>query len=188
MTQPAHRRWTLLMPAAMLLASAFVGWAVYFQGDYSLFLRGGPVGDGPRVLPFATPGPDLSPVEVVAIQLRSLQRVDYPGEDDGIRVARRFASPSNRAALGPERNFIRMLKSPDYAHLLGASEYNIVSQSGSEDERTLVVTVLDQDGIGVTYLWAVSRQAGGECDGCWMTEMVMKTAELPQAIGPRIEA
>ena len=75
---------------------------------------------GSAILPFASapgaqpvgpdPSPDLSPEDVVRIQVEALQRNDEPSPDAGIEAAFRFASPSNRRATGPLGRFSEMVR------------------------------------------------------------------------------
>lgn len=52
------------------------------------------------------PSPDLSPDQVVRIQLDAMARNDEPAPDSGIATAFKFASPENQAQTGPLDRFI----------------------------------------------------------------------------------
>ena len=58
----------------------------------------------------AVPSTDLTPIEVVRIQIAALQRNDDPYIDAGISLAFSFASPSNRRNTGPVNRFAHMIK------------------------------------------------------------------------------
>ena len=60
------------------------------------------------------PGPGLSPVEVVAIQLTALQANDAPETDAGIAQTWAFAHPDNQRMTGPLPRFAQMIKGPQY--------------------------------------------------------------------------
>ena len=58
------------------------------------------------------PNPDITPAEVIAIQLHGLQYNDTPEIDAGIHQTWEFAHPRNRAMTGPLPRFATMLKGP----------------------------------------------------------------------------
>jgi len=121
-----------------------------------------------------SPAPELSPVEVVKIQLDALRSNPVSRDDAGIRVAFRFASPENRAQTGPVDRFIRMVKGPAYAPLLGfsTSEAKVLSRDA---ERTEIAVVVEgHRGSVAGFVWVLGQQRGGEYDGCWMTDAVIR--------------
>ncbi len=122
------------------------------------------------------PSPNLTPAEVVRIQVEALKRTDEPTPGAGIATAFRFASPGNRAATGPLPRFDRMVRQ-GYADLLGfaRAEYGDLTVTG--DRAVAAVTLVQRDGRRVTYGFALSRQTGGTCDGCWMTDAVVERPE-----------
>lgn len=119
------------------------------------------------------PSPDLSPEDVVRIQVEALGHNDVPAPDAGIETAFRFASPSNRAATGPLERFARMIRG-GYPDMIGfeRAEYGPVSVRG--DQAVQRVTLVQPDGRRATYAFVLSRQAGGPYDGCWMTDGVIE--------------
>lgn len=137
-----------------------------------LFAAGPTSGQGPD------PSPDLSPEEVVRIQVEALQRNDEPTPDAGIEAAFRFASPSNRQATGPLARFSRMIRG-GYSDMLGfvRAEYGAIRVDGRQAVQP--VTLVQADGRRVTYVFGLSRQQGGPYDGCWMTDGV---AEQPASV------
>ena len=122
------------------------------------------------------PSPDLSPAEVVRIQVEALKRNDDPTPGAGIATAFRFASPGNRAATGPLPRFDRMVRA-GYADLLGfaRAEYGELTVTG--DRAVAAVTLVQRDGRRVTYGFALSRQTAGAYAGCWMTDAVVERPE-----------
>ena len=131
-----------------------------------------PAGDDP------VPSPDLTPAEVVRIQVEALQANDEPHPDAGIEAAFRFASPGNRRATGPLPRFTRMIRE-GYGDMLGfaAAEYDLIRVEG--DRAAQRVTLVQPDGRRVAYVFGLSRQRGGDCDGCWMTDAVVPTDAPP---------
>jgi len=124
--------------------------------------------------PEPEPSPELGAADVVRIQVEALGSNDHPRTDAGVRTAFRFASPGNRSATGPLPHFARMVHSADYADLLAFShaDYGPVRLDG--DVAFQEVTVVHADGRRATFVFALSRQRGGACDGCWMTDGVVR--------------
>lgn len=120
------------------------------------------------------PSPEWTPAEVVRIQVEAMQRNDQPVQDAGIATAFRFASPSNRAATGPLDRFTEMVHGPGYRALLNAeqAEYGMIRVEG--DVAVQQVTLTGADGQRTSFLFGLSRQRGGPCDGCWMTDAVVQ--------------
>ena len=124
------------------------------------------------------PSPELTPSSVVRIQVEAMKRNDVPRRDAGIAVAFRFASPGNRRATGPLPRFTAMIRA-GYPGLLGflRAEYGEPTVSG--DRAVQAVTLVQRDGRRVTYGFALSKQSGGMCDGCWLTDAVVERPEPP---------
>jgi hypothetical protein len=119
------------------------------------------------------PSPDLTPAEVVRLQVEALGDNDEPAPDAGIGAAFRFASPANRLATGPLPRFTQMVKA-SYGDMLtfARAEYGPLRVEG--DRAAQEVTLVQADGRRTTYLFALSRQDGGDYDGCWMTDGVLR--------------
>ncbi|MEM6785518.1 MAG: DUF4864 domain-containing protein [Bacteroidota bacterium] len=123
------------------------------------------------------PSPRLAPEEVIRLQVEALRRNDEPYPDAGIEVAFRFASPSNKSATGPLERFTAMVKGPVYGAMLGfeRAEYGEIQVQGNQAAQR--VTLVQRDGQRVSYLFGLSKQTGGEYDGCWMTDAVLREPE-----------
>ena len=121
-----------------------------------------------------SPSPDWTAAEVIRLQVEALQDNDTPHADAGIETAFEFASPGNRSATGPLPRFTRMVHGPAYRDMLGfeRAEYGPVRIEG--DRAAQEVTLVQRDGRRTTYLFGLSRQSGGEYDGCWMTDAVVR--------------
>lgn len=120
------------------------------------------------------PSPDLAPEEVVRIQVEALQTNDEPEDDAGIATAFRFASPENQAATGPLDRFTEMVKGPVYRDMLGFERATYSEMRVQGDEAAQRVVLEHADGRRAAYVFGLSRQRGGECDGCWMTDAVIR--------------
>ena len=131
------------------------------------------------------PSPDLSPEEVVRLQVEALQHNDEPHPDAGIEAAFRFASPANKRATGPLERFTEMVKGPAYGAMLGfeRAEYGEMRVDG--DQAAQRVTLVQPDGRRVSYVFGLSKQSGGEYDRCWMTDSVMRETAMPRDNGLR---
>lgn len=115
------------------------------------------------------PSPELSPKQVVEIQLEALRNND--ADDKGIEVVFRFASPANRAQTGPLPRFAKMLKSGAYALMLNYESviFDDTSVAGDKAEQR-VVLINKQQKLG--YSFVMSRQNVAPYQDCWMTELV----------------
>jgi len=122
----------------------------------------------------AHPSPAYGPDEVIRLQLEALAANDDPHEDAGIEVAFRFASPANKRVTGPLARFIAMVHNAIYGPLLNhrAVRYGTLRVEDNRAAQTVIVTA--RDGEVVAYLFMLSRQQGGTCDGCWMTDSVLR--------------
>ena len=117
------------------------------------------------------PNPELSPEQVVKIQVQALQQND--SEDRGIEITFRFASPANKQFTGPIGRFKRLVKNPAYRPMLNhkAAEYDPIDLAGETASQR--VTIIDANGNATVYLFTLSKQSGPPCEGCWMTDSVV---------------
>jgi hypothetical protein len=117
-----------------------------------------------------SPNPDLSPGEVVRLQLDALRRNGELGRDAGIATAFRFASTANRAATGPLERFAEMLKNSLYRPMLdhASAEFGPVQSEG--DVARVQVVLFGRKGEVAAYDFTLSRD---EETACWLTDGVM---------------
>ncbi len=121
----------------------------------------------------AEPTSSQSPEDVVQLQLTALGLNQELGDNAGIEIAFRFASPSNRVATGPIEKFIGILQNPVYKPML---EYEAVEFGESRtrgEEVGVMVKLTMENGDNAGYIFVLSRQAGDPCE-CWMTDRVMR--------------
>jgi len=128
----------------------------------------------PRPIALPEPNPDLSPREVVMIQLEALQNNDLYEDDGGIRIAYRFASPGNRTYTGPVEHFIDLVKRPSYRPIIGFQRASLGPMLILGAHAQVRVDLVDADGVNLHYVWSLSRQAEMPHIGCWMTDGVMR--------------
>ena len=133
------------------------------------------------------PSPNLSPVEVVKIQIEALGKNDIPHPNRGIEIAFRFASPENKRATGPLERFIQMVSSPAYRPLLNhrTADYGSIEVTG--DLAVQPVTLIAQNGEKVGYVFSLSKQTGSPYDGCWMTNGVSRFEPQKKAKEPMLQ-
>lgn len=122
------------------------------------------------------PSPDYSPGQVIRLQLEALADNDAPHKDAGIEVAFRFASPANKTVTGPLDRFIQMVHNPIYRPMLHhrTARYGELQISGNEAMQSVILTAADGERVG--YIFILSKQKGGPCDECWMTDSVLRFA------------
>lgn len=120
-----------------------------------------------------SPSPDLSPSEVVRVQVQALGANDTPEEGAGIRAAFNFASPSNREATGPLPRFQTLFDNPAYRPMLNHqfAEYSDVQRKG--DMARVGVILVTADGERVGYLFQLTLQSRPPYENCWMTDAVV---------------
>ena len=139
-----------------------------------------PKNDTAAALGLSQPHPNLSPKQVVAIQLKALQQVDVPEYNAGIATVYRFASPENRSQTGPLQRFTEMLRT-GYPEMLGHRSH--VIDTGLQQGETLLlpVEVTTRAGRVLRYVFILRQQTAGALKGCWMTDGVVLPDEQADA-------
>jgi len=120
-----------------------------------------------------SPEPELSPEEVVRVQVKALGSNDTPEEGAGIRAAFNFASPANRRATGPLDRFRTLFDTPMYGPMIDhtAAQFSDVQR---EDDRARVGVILTTSaGERVGYLFQLTLQQSPPYEDCWMTDAVI---------------
>jgi hypothetical protein len=120
----------------------------------------------------AAPTPELAPDDVIAIVLDALAHNDP--EDRGLAVVFAFASPVNRAAVGPLDRFSDLARDDAYRPLLGhvRAVRGAIRMDGERATQRVVVTT--PSGDQAVYTFTLSRQSDGAYKGCWMTDGVTR--------------
>ncbi len=143
-------------------------WPLIFALSGALFTLPG-CGEDPA----PAPSPQLNPGQVVRLQLEALQRADHPEPDAGIVRAWGFASPANKAAIGPIDRFVTVVRSPEYVALLNCRDFQLGQTLVDGNRAQLIVAVRAQDDSLSFFLFQLTRQSCETYDGCWMTEAVV---------------
>ena len=124
----------------------------------------------------SSPSPDLTPEQVVHIQLEALRRNDQPSPDAGIAVVFKFASPENQRQTGPLEKFTRMVKGPEYGLMVNhrSSQVSEVEIDPVSGEAKQLVKITAASGEVALYVFILSRQTDGAFKDCWMTDGVIR--------------
>lgn len=159
------RTCTLITAALLMLAAHFA-----------------PADDGTATSPLSAslrPSAHLGPEDVVRIQLEALRKND--GENRGIVVAFRFASPANKRSTGPLPRFISMIRNGPYNLMLEYRKILYAPVRIEGETATQRVTLIGEEGVA-DFVFLLSRQRRAPCKGCWMTEAVIILPAAEQAV------
>ena len=119
------------------------------------------------------PNSSLKPIEVLNIQLNSLQRNNIPFNDAGIEQVWEFAHPNNKQITGPLEKFKKMIYSDNYKILIFHIKSEITIISESENKNVYKVSILTKDKKKYYYIWQIEKvKEEGNLINCWMTTMV----------------
>ncbi|MFO7782736.1 MAG: DUF4864 domain-containing protein [Spirochaetia bacterium] len=151
-TRALSRRTGLILAAFLVLAGG-AGWA-----------------DSLDELSEQSPAPELSPEEVVRIQMEAFRNNDE--EDRGIAIAFRFASPGNKQMTGPLSRFRMMMRNPFYRPMLDAAAIEIGVVEVRERVARVEVSAVSPEGERSYYAFFLGKQREGEFADSWMTEAV----------------
>ena len=130
------------------------------------------------------PDPALTPREVVEIQLQALG--NNSPSDEGIGIAFRFASPTNRATTGPLPRFAGMIKQDPYMVML---DYDRIAYAPLIlGDGVAIQRVKLYRGTQVTVFdFVLRKQRSKECRGCWMTDGVLFRGVTRSTTGQLVE-
>ena len=122
----------------------------------------------------------LKPLDVLTIQLNSLQNNDYPYKDAGIEQTWEFAHPNNKIMTGPLKKFKQMIYSKSYEILIKHEKSDITILNETNDKSVYKVYVLSKDKKKYYYIWQIEKVLkNGNLKNCWMTTSVSS----PEYIG-----
>ena len=124
------------------------------------------------------PNDKFSPLEVVDIQLTSLQ--SNSNDNKGIYQCWLFAHPENKKYTGPFDNFKRMISDTSYKILLNSTKFKIRLLDENQEMAKYSVDVDAYDNKRYNLSWVLERaKLDQNCKNCWMTTSVTQ----PQFIG-----
>ena len=87
----------------------------------------------------------LKPLDVLVIQLNSLQNNDYPYGDAGIEQTWEFAHPDNKRITGPLEKFKQMIYSKSYEILIRHEKSEITILNETNNKSVYKVYILSKD-------------------------------------------
>ena len=119
------------------------------------------------------PNITLRPLDVLVIQLNSLQNNDYPYKDAGIEQAWEFAHPNNKIMTGPLKKFKQMIYSKSYEILIRHEKSEITILNETNNKSVYKVYILSKDKKKYYYIWQVEKVLKNDnLENCWMTTSV----------------
>ena len=129
-----------------------------------------------------SPSPDITPLQVVEIQLFALQSND-PKSDLGILQTWEFAHPRNKNATGPYNKFAAMIRSPAYLILLNNKNFETKEISNDGSKAEVAVKIDSKENKFFAYLWTLEKiNDGGEFNDSWMTVGVSFPIQLANGL------
>ncbi len=122
------------------------------------------------------PSPELSPFEVVQLQVEALGKNDEPSANAGIEAAFNFASPANKRATGPLARFRTLFETQAYSPMINhmGATYSQVLVEGRTAQIGVLLDI--DDGKKVGYLFRLAKQTEPPHESCWMTDAVIRVA------------
>ena len=115
----------------------------------------------------------LKPLDVLVIQLNSLQNNDYPYKDAGIEQTWEFAHPNNKIMTGPLKKFKQMIYSKSYEILIRHEKSEITILNETNNKSVYKVYILSKYKKKYYYIWQIEKVLkNGNLENCWMTTSV----------------
>jgi hypothetical protein len=129
------------------------------------------------------PNISLKPIDVISIQLNSLQRNNIPFKDAGIEQVWKFAHPNNKRVTGPLEKFKKMIYSKSYRMLIEHENNEIIILSENANRAVYKIYILSSDKKRYSYTWQIEKvQTEGDLKYCWMTTNVSSPEFLGEVI------
>ena len=118
------------------------------------------------------PASDLTPFDVVKIQLNALKENKKLKNDSGIRQVWMFAHPKNKKVTGPYERFRIMIYGEQYNILLNHISHKINLMMNTQEKYIYKVEVLAKDKKLFFYEWHIEKGSENGCENCWYTTAV----------------
>jgi len=129
------------------------------------------------------PNISLKPIDVISIQLNSLQRNNIPFKDAGIEQVWEFAHPNNKRVTGPLEKFKKMIYSKSYQMLIKHENSEITILSEDANRLVYKIYILSSDKKRYSYIWQIEKvEIEGDLKDCWMTTSVSSPDFLGEVI------
>ena len=120
------------------------------------------------------PQPDLSPADVVTMQVHSIRSAVFDPKKLGVCYS--LASPENRLQTGPFSRFSELVMQPPFDRLANCVDWQLGGTVLDKDFAAVFVSVVSKDGVASGFRFILRQQ---ELEGrrCWLTEGVQVLAE-----------
>ena len=126
------------------------------------------------------PNKNLSPYDVVKIQLEALKNNDK--DDKGIEQTWIFAHPNNKKMTGPYSKFRTMLYDVHYRILLNHFSHEINLIMNTQNKYIYGVKILSKEKKQFFYEWHLDRGSEAGCVNCWFTSAVSMPTDQGNSI------
>ncbi len=118
------------------------------------------------------PNKNLTPIQVIKIQLEALKNNDDPKLDSGIEQTWLFAHPKNKEVTGPYQRFKLMLYDVHYRILLNHFSHKIDLIYKDKKKHIFGVKIISKEKKQFYYEWHVELGTDKSCKSCWFTSVV----------------
>ena len=119
-----------------------------------------------------TPNKEITPFDVIKIQLAALQNNNQPYQDAGIKQTWNLAHPRNKKMTGPFPRFKKMLYDENYVILINHLSHEIKLVEQKENMYVFAVSILSNESKNYVYIWVVQKVQHGALKDCWLTTSV----------------
>lgn len=135
-----------------------------------------------NTLQIKPPSPDLTPEQVVALQVASLRA--FRTNEAALLQCMALASPANRARTGAPAQFAEMVRGPKYRAFI-LSEKSLIGSSTVRGRHAMVlVTIIDADRRASVFRFFLSKQQHPRYLDCWMTDSVTPDTGADAPVDP----
>jgi hypothetical protein len=129
------------------------------------------------------PKRELSPTEVVALQVQSIR--DSVTAPERLTVCYSLASPQNREVTGPFATFAQMIMMPPYDRLATCQDWQMGTATIEEGYAAVLVSTASKEGDGTAFRFLLHQQDEAPYIGCWLTDavQVLEQVRTPEETG-----
>ena len=128
------------------------------------------------------PAKNLTPYDVVKIQLTALKNNNKSNNNDGIKQTWIFAHPENKKFTGPYERFEKMILSNQYKILLNHASHKIKLITNSEDTYIYNIELITKNKKIFFYEWHLEKSITDQCNNCWFTTIVSPPVNIGDTI------
>ena len=125
------------------------------------------------------PSVELQPGEVVEIVIDALAKNDFPFPDAGIATTFNFASPANKANIGPLERFRELVKGPTFGSMIKHRDSTLSKVVIIGNKALRLVQIVDSKNEVRYFAFRLELQQQGDYAGMWLTDAVWPLEEYP---------